>query len=218
MEKNILKTSDVSKIYLKFTDGKNHQRKELVTVRYMDDKHYYFNGRVPTNFAKPKWRAKTDIIVYTPEGVYNANVIIREVNFTLSEILYKVDLPRSWKFTQLRAGSRKKVQLPLTLKFNDGLEIQAETVDLSVGGFSFISKQDLSVIHTRFASNCKIQFPKEGTINFPDGLLEIDTMYVRQKAITDDYELEGHKIYSFKFLNLSPDYKMILKNFLMKII
>ena len=50
MEKNILKTSDVSKIYLKFTDGKNHQRKELVTVRYMDDKHYYFNGRVPTNF------------------------------------------------------------------------------------------------------------------------------------------------------------------------
>lgn len=217
MQKNILKTSDVTKIYLNFTDGKNHRRREEVKLRYIDNKSCYFVGPTIINFTKPKWRAKTDIIVYTPDGVYSANVIIRETNFSLNNIFYKVDIPKTWKFTQLRVGSRKNVKLPLKLKFNDGLELEAETLDLSVGGFSFITNQDLSTVHTRFACNCKMFFPKDMTINFPDGILEVDAKYVRQKNITDNYDLEGHKIVSFKFLELSPDYTMILKNFLMKI-
>lgn len=217
MQQNILKTSNVTKIYLIFVDGKNHRRKEEVRVRYMDNKSCYFVGSTIINFTKPRWRAKTDIIVYTPDGVYSANVIIRDTDFSLNNIFYKVDIPKTWKFTQLRAGSRKEVKLPLKVKFNDGLEIEGETLDLSVGGFSFISNQNLSTLHTRFACNCQIQFPNDTLLNFPDGLLETEAKYVRSKAIVDDYEMEGYKILCFKFLNLSPDYTMILKNFLMKI-
>ena len=89
MQKNILKTSDVTKIYLNFTDGKNHRRREEVKLRYIDNKSCYFVGPTIINFTKPKWRAKTDIIVYTPDGVYSANVIIRETNFSLNNIFYR---------------------------------------------------------------------------------------------------------------------------------
>lgn len=217
MDKNILKASDVTKIYLTFVDGKNYRRKEEVRVRYLDSKSCYFAGSTPINFTKPKWRTKADIIVYTPDGVYTATVIIRDTEYSLNNIFYKLDIPKTWKFKQLRSGSRKKVSLPLTIKFNDGLEISGETYDLSVGGFSFISSENLSTIHTRFACNCKIQFPTGLTINFPDGLLNTDSLYVRQKALSEGYGLENKKLLCFKFLSLSPDYQMILKNFLMKI-
>ena len=49
MQQNILKTSDITKIFLSFNDGKNYRRKEAVTVRYMDNKHCYFAGDIPIN-------------------------------------------------------------------------------------------------------------------------------------------------------------------------
>ena len=217
MQQNILKASNVTKIYLTYVDGKNYRKKEEVKLRYIDNKSCYFVGPTIINFNKPRWRTKTDIVVYTPDGVYTATVILRDAEFNLNNIYYKVDVPKTWKYTQLRAGSRKEVKLPLKLKFNDGLEIDGETLDLSVGGFSFVSRQELSTVHMRFACNCQMFFPKDMTINFPDGILEVDAKYVRSKAITDNYELEGHKVLSFKFLNLTTDYEMIIKNFLMKI-
>lgn len=217
MQQNILKASGVSKIYFNYVDGKNVRRKEIVKVRYMDNKSCYFVGDIPVNFAKPKWRAKADIVVYTPDGTYSTTVIIRDASLSLREILYRVDIPRTWKYTQMRAGTRKEVKLPVKLKFNDGLEIEAETQDVSIGGFSIITNQEFSTMHTRFACNCKVQFPKDSIINFPDGLLDTSCIYVRQRPILDDYELQDHKVVCFRFVNLPTDYSMILKNYLMKI-
>ena len=114
-------------------------------------------------------------------------------------------------------GSRKQVTLPVKLIFNDGLEIDAQTYDLSVGGFSFEGAHEFSTVQTRFACTCKIQFPADGVINFPDGLLQTDAKFVRQKIKKTGYNIEEDKLLCFKFINLSPDEKMILKNFLMKI-
>ena len=183
----------------------------------MEKKTCNFVGKILTNFKKPGWRAKTEIVVYTPEGIYTASVIIREIEFTINDMSYTIDVPKVWKFTQLRAGSRKSVALPLKLRFNDGLEIEGQTLDLSVGGFSFISDKVLSTVHTRFACNCKMVFPNDLIMNFPDGVLETDAMYVRQKNIDDDYELRDSKILCFKFKDLSSDKAMIIKNFLMKL-
>ena len=216
MQQNILKASNVTKIFLKFTDGKKYNRKEAVKLRYMDNRSCYFAGQAIINFSKPKWRAKTEIIVYTPDGVYSTIVTIKETSYSLNNILYKVDIPKSWKFTQLRAGTRKEIALPINVKFNDGLEISGETYDLSTGGFSIISNQELSTIHTRFACICKIQFPKDAIINFPDGILETEALYVRQKPIKEGFDLEEYKMLCFKFKNLSADDTMILKNFLIK--
>lgn len=217
MQENILKTSNVTKIYLDFYDGKNRHIKEEVTVRYMDSKFCYLVGGIPINFNKPKWRAKANIIVYTTDGIYKTTVIIRDINFSLSDVVYRLDLPKKWDFKQLRAGSRKKVALPFKIKFNDDFEINANLHDLSVGGFSFVGNYNLSTVHTRFACNCKITFPKDSVINFPDGILDNDAIFVRKKPLITEFGLTGEEVYCFKFLNLSPDYVLILKNFLMKI-
>jgi len=216
MQENILKTSNVTKIFLNYFDGKNIKHKETVKVRYMDNKHCYFSGASLPNFTKPKWRAKADIIVYTPEGIYSATVIIRDTEFSLNNIFYKVDLPKTWKFTQLRSGSRKQFSLPLKLKFNDGLEIETMTYDISVGGFSFHGTQDLTTLHKKFACNCQIQFPTDSIINFPDGIFEVDALFVRQKVLKEGYNVGEDKLLCFKFLNISPNDEMIIKNFLMK--
>ena len=60
-------------------------------------------------------------------------------------------------------------------------------------------------------------FPKDLIMNFPDGTLEKDVLFVRKKSITDNFEYIDQNLYCFKFLNLTPDEKMILKNFLLKI-
>lgn len=218
MQENILRNSNVTKLYIEFPDGKNYKRKELVAVKYIDNKSCYFSGPTPTSqFTKPKWRTKANIIVYTPDGVYKTTVIIRDVDFSLNGVLYQLDLPKNWEFKQLRAGSRKKVKLPLTIKFNDGLTIETETFDLSIGGFSFFGEHNFSTLHTRFAANCKIIFPNDLIMNFPDKTLEKDCLYVRKKVITDDFERMNQNLYCFKFLKLTPDETMILKNFLLKL-
>ena len=217
MQQNILKTSEISKIYFNFVDGKGIKRKELVTVRYMDKNSCYFKGQLIANFNKPRWRAKADVIVYTSEGIYYTQQIIRDVTFSLNEILYKIDLPKTWNFKQLRAGSRKKVSLPVRVVFADEVCIDSETLDLSVGGFAFESGKNLTTVQKNFPAKCTIEFPNDAIINFPDSKLETEIKYVRQKEITDEYDKEGWHIYSFKFTKLSPDENMILKNFLLKI-
>lgn len=217
MQQNILKSSNVVKIFLKYADGKGCERKETVKLRYMDQKSCYFAGQTIVNFTKPKWRTKAEIIIYTPDGIYSAVVILRDTEFSLNSMMYKLDIPKTWKFTQLRSGSRKKIELPVNIKFNDGLEINGITNDLSVGGFSVVSTQELSTIHRRFICTCSIQFSKEAIINFPDGILEADAVFIRQKMLKEGYEQGEQKLLCFKFKDLSADNAMILKNFLIKI-
>ena len=217
MQENILRSSNVTKIFLVYQDGKKLKRRELVKVRYLESKYCYLAGEPILNFKKPGWRAKADIVVYTSDGVYSANVIIRDVNFSLREMLYKLDLPKTWKYTQLRSGSRKVISLPIKITFTDNTIVEIETYDLSIGGFSVLVNQELNTVQTRFPCGCQINFPKESIMNFPDGILDTAARYVRQKAITDDYDLRDHKKYCFKFTGLTPDQQMILKAFLLKL-
>ena len=218
MQHNILRTFDIVKIYFSYKDGRGLNKKELVKVRYTDQKSAYFVGKIPANYAKPKWRTKAIISVYTLDGVYFTEQIIREVNCSLEELLYKVDLPKTWNFKQLRAGTRKRISLPFKIVFADEAVIQAKTFDLSIGGFSFeCEKSNLTTVQKNFPAKCSIQFPNSAIINFPDGLFEATVKYVRQKAIVDEYDKEGYQVYSFKFLKITPDERMVLKNFLLKI-
>ena len=98
MQQNILRSSNVTKIYFVFTDGKGIERKENVTIKYMDKKNCYFVGKSINSFSKPKWRTKAKIIIYTPEGVYHTEEIIHDVTFSFQEMLYKVDVPKIWHF------------------------------------------------------------------------------------------------------------------------
>ncbi|MBE7704001.1 MAG: PilZ domain-containing protein [Cyanobacteria bacterium SIG28] len=216
MERNILNDSDITKIYLVFVDGNGIKRKEPVKLRYMEKKNSFFAGQQLTNFKKPRWRTKADIIVYTSEGIYSANVIMHDTTYALQEIMYNLDTPKTWNFKQLRAGTRKKINLPVKITFSDGLEIESETLDLSVGGFSMLSNTKLGTIHRRFNHRCTIQFSKNDYIYFPNCVLEAEIKFAREKVIREDYELEGYSLYGFKFVNLNSNTIMNLKGYLIK--
>ena len=217
MQQRILKSGMVSKIVFLYTDGIGISKKEVVNFKYMDKKHCYLQCMNSLNFHKPKWRAKATILTYTPEGIYEATVIIRDAVYSQGEILFQVDVPKSWNFKQLRIGSRKPVELPVKIFFPDDIEIEAYTKDISIGGFAIIAKHNLTTVQKNLASTCSIQFPKDLLLNFPDGKLEASIKYVRSKLITDDYELANHSVISFKFLNLNIEQKTILKSYLVKI-
>ena len=203
MQQNILKNSDITKIYFAYTDGKKNNRKENVQIRYMDTKSCYFVGPSIPNFSKPGWRAKAKIIVYTPEGVYQSEVIIRDITFTFQELMYKIDIPKLWSFKQLRTGTRKQVELPVKIKFSDGAEIESD--------------KNLTTVHKSFPVECIISFPNDGYINFPDGKLIASAKYVRTKTVQID-ELGNLEVYHiFKFMSISADQSLILKNYLLKL-
>lgn len=210
MQKNILTSLDITKICLNYIDGKKNAIKEEVTIKFIDEKACYFIGRPPINFTKPGWRAKAEVVVYTKEGIYSAVEILRDVSFSLESIVYKINIPKKWEFKQMRAHKRKQVELPLKIKFNDGSVLEVKTFDLSLGGFSFISKEELSVVQSKFVCSTQITIPNVD----PEDALSSDTVCVRQKAICDSYELKGCKKYSFKFVNLSASNILALRNFL----
>ncbi len=215
MQNNILRESNITKIYLIYILPNGIKKKVNVSLRYMGDKECYFVGTVLPNFVKPKRKSPLEIIVYTSDGTYRANVKILDTNVGLNEIMYQAELPKTWNFTQLRQGSRKNVALPGSLKFNDGHEIQFETFDLSVGGFSFFTNEKISTIYQRFSAIGTLEFPAELLLNYPDKKLVTEVKFVRnQEEVEGEF---GKAFYALKFVQLTPDETMILKNYLLSL-
>ena len=214
MQENILRNVKIIKIFLDYNDGNGIHRKEEVTLRSMDTSCCIFAGPAPTGFKKPMWWPKATIIVYSTSGIYRATTAIKAINVALKNITYKLELPKKWEYKQLRAGIRKRINSPVKIKFNDGMEIESTTYDLSTGGFSFEGFYDLSTMHTRFACNCKISFPKDVKINFPNGILNVNSIFVRKKPVLTEFGMSGENLYCFKFLNLSEADANAIKEFL----
>lgn len=215
MQHNILRDTEVTKIYLVYLDSNSVKRKESVKLRFMDNNECYFAGVMPVNFVKPKKKTSAELIVYTEDGVYKSNVVIKESNLSLRDIIYTVSIPQKWDFIQCRNSSRKKVQLPLVIKFNDDFIITAQTEDLSLGGISFFSNQNVSSIYKKISGILTLEFPQDLIINFPDSRLVVETKFVREKLNVENHY--GEVLYVYKFLSLNSDEQMILKNFLMKL-
>lgn len=210
MQKNILRDSEINKIYLVYTNANGLKKKENVTLRYMGDKECYFASNLPVNFVKPKNRSMVDIIVYTVDGVFKSTVKILDSNMHLNEILFQCEYPKVWTFSQLRNGSRKTIALQGVLKFNDGESLMFSTTDISIGGFSFLSKIKIPSIYTKFSCICELEFPKELLVNFPDRTLITEVKFVRNQ----DDNLD-ETFYALKFAKLSNDETRIIKNFIL---
>lgn len=213
MQTNILRGSNITKIYLIYTNSKKLKKRVNVKLRYMGDKECYFSGSIPVGFEKPKRKSPVELIVYTSDGIYNTTVKILDSNLNVNEVMYQLEIPKTWRFSQLRSGSRRVVALPGCLKFNDGTEISFETTDLSIGGFSFTTKEKIPSIYQRFSCICTLEFSKELIINFPDCKLETEVKFVRSKdSIDDNLDVS---FFALKFVNLADESKMILKNYLL---
>lgn len=209
MEENALAKNNIVKIFLCFVDGKKVSHKDLVELRAMDEKNCYFYAPSNYNLVKPGFFAKAQIIVYTTDGTYTASERIRNIDFALDKTLYTIAKPKKWEFTQKRVGERKTTSLPVKIEFNENVVWETNIVNISVSGFSVYSPDRLSNLQTKFPCKC--------TIEFPDGIQEIKAKHVRQQMILDDYELAGQSAHSFRFLNIMPDQKLILKHYMLKL-
>lgn len=211
MQQNILRESNVTKIYLIYVD--NGARKKMpVKLRFMDNKECYFATPTPNGFNKPKRKSPAELKVYTKDGVYQAQVTLIDSNMSLSEIMYEVSIPSRWDFIQLRSSTRKKVELPLKISFNDGFSIETKTHDLSLGGISFVSNKPFSSIYKKISGILTLELPKNTLQNFPDGQMSVETKFVRETP----YGNFGEMLYSFKFIGVKLEDEDILKNFLLR--
>ena len=212
MQHNILKDSNITKIFLIYVNN-GSRKKETVKLRFMDNKECYFVAPTPVKFEKPKKKIPAELNVYTSDGVYKTKVTLIDTNMSLREVLYEVSIPKSWDFIQLRASSRKLIELPVSIKFNDGYSINATTYDLSLGGISFFSKESISSIYKKISGILTLELPKDTLINFPDGKMTVETKFVREK-----FDIENHfgeQLVIFKFIVMIPDDEMILKNYML---
>ena len=66
MQHNILRDSNVTKIYLMYIDG-GARKKIQVKLRFMDSKEGYFAAPTPRGFVKPKRKIPAELNVYTTE-------------------------------------------------------------------------------------------------------------------------------------------------------
>ena len=215
MQQNILRNTSVTKIYLIYLDKNNIKKKEAVKLRFMDNKECYFAAPMGANFEKPKKKTQAELVVYTEDGIYKASVLLKDANLSLRDIVYTVTLPLKWDFIQCRSSSRKMVELPLSIKFNDGYIIEAVSYELSTGGGSFFSKQNIPSIYIRFSGTLTLELPHDLIINFPEGKLITEAKFVREKSEIENHY--GEVLYIYKFISLNDDAQMILKNYLMKL-
>ena len=214
MQHNILRDSNVTKIYLIYVHN-GARKKETVSLRFMDNKECYFAAPTPVKFDKPKKKIPAELNVFTTDGVYKTKVTLIDTNMSLREVLYEVSIPKVWDFIQLRNSSRKLVELPVSIKFNDGFTINATTYDLSLGGISYYTKDTVSSIYKKISGILTLELPKDTLINFPDGKMTVETKFVREKSGDEDHF--GEQLVIFKFIGITPDDEMVLKNFLIKL-
>ena len=212
MQHNILRDSNVTKIYLIYVDG-GARKKIQVKLRFMDSKESYFAAPTPRGFVKPKRKIPAELNVYTTDGVYKTKVTLLDSNMSLNEVMYEVSIPNKWDFVQLRSSSRKEVELPLKITFNDGFAIETKTHDLSLGGISFVSKESFNSIYKKISGILTLALPNNVLINFPDGKMTTEAKYVRETEPNDF----GEVLYSFKFCSIKPEDEDVLKNYLLRL-
>lgn len=214
MQQNILRDASVTKIFLIYVENGSRKKME-VSLRFMDNKQCYFSTSTINLFQKPKKKLDAELKVYTIDGVYTTKVKLLDSNVSLKEIMFEVSVPKTWDYVQLRSSTRKNIELPLTIKFNDGFEIQAQSYDLSLGGISFFSKEEINSIYKKISGILSFELPKNTIINFPDGKMTTEAKFVREVRDMEDHFDE--KLYIFKFMSVSLEDKEVLKSFLIRL-
>ena len=212
MRGNILKESNITKIYLIYNDG-ILRKKYKAKLRYMDKSECFFATDLPAGFKKPKKKIPVEIQAFTPDGVYKTNLQILDTNTTLREAIFQVTVPDTWRFIQLRNGSRMSIDLSVKVAFDDGFTIETTTNDVSINGFAFFDRKNLSSIYKKL--------PCTVTVKFPNGALEgipNDTLVKKAKFVREEENIEYHEgefLYAFKFIDLENKEELALKNFLL---
>ena len=212
MQRNILRNSDIEKIYISYED-KISKKKFNVKLRFMDDKECYFAMAFFPEFVKPKRNTKAVISAYTEDGVYTSDVRINEATLSMDDLLFVVTLPKEWHFKQSRQSTRKLHELPYSIKFNDGFELKGTTYNISTGGISFVTTQTISSIYERIPGTLTLEL--SGNIIEAGELsnLNVEVRFVRKQINFDEF-VSDKILYVWKFSNISEQQQEFLKSYI----
>lgn len=214
MQTNILKSSDVTSIYLIYTE--NYVRKKYsARVRFLDTKECYLSTEIPANFTKPKKKQDAEVVAYTEDGVYKAQVKIMDTTYSGQELMYITELPAQWKYTQLRQSTRKKVSAPFKMTFNDGYSLEAEIYDISLGGISFYLDSDISDLYKKLNGIIKIELPSNSYANINTTIIKTEVRFLRMHTNKNN---PNDSRFVYKFLGLTDNNYMDLKNYLIRLL
>ena len=216
MHDNILRDSLVTKIFLTYTEEGKKQVIRL-KLRFMDNLQAYFSAITPENYVKPKRRTPAEIKVYTVDGIYKTTVTINDISATYNELFFEVSLPKIYEFIQNRSSSRNRTELPITIKYNDGFEINTNTFDLAIGGLAFYSPTPISSIYKKLPAVLTLTLPTTVWTKTVDPKVVLETVFVRETFEEEAEDHFGEYFYSFKFINLPKDIENMLKDYLINI-
>ena len=213
MQHNILKNSNLSSIYLIYNDST--KKKLEVRFRFMDKNDCYLSVSILQNYTKPKKNTSAELVAYTEDGVYRTKVKIKDFITSLNEVLYVVENPKNWEFTQLRDGTRKEYSLPFVLRFNDGFEINSMSHDISTGGISFVSAEPIPNVYKKVSGSLSFSIPQanfKATENNNNNIT-IDVKFLRMMETNNTKD----NCYVYRFINISQDDIDKIKMFLISI-
>ena len=214
MNTNILKNSNLSSIYMLYNEGA-YKRKFNVTLRYADTNECYLLASVLGNFTKPKKNTNAQLIAYTTDGVYNTDVKIVDTNVSIQQdIVFTVNLPKTWNYVQLRRSTRKECVFPFEIKFNDGHVIQGNTRDLSLGGISFITDKPIPEIYKKVNGVLSFKLPEQSQFIPLSSEIVTDVKFLRMPTVDDS---EEKFCYVYKFLTIQNDCMDAIKLFLINL-
>ena len=197
----ILKNSDITKVYISYLN-RGQKVKQEVRVSFADMKECYFSMATPINFEKPQKRIPVEITVYTPDGVHKGNSVLTETEVTISEVMFILNAPQTWKFVQMRLNARKLANISVKVSFNDGFEMKAPSHNISLGGISFFYKEKLSSIYTKLPCQISLKLPGLDPELYPTGEFVVTGRYVREKDNADEFH-PFDTLYVFKYVGLN---------------
>lgn len=211
MTLDVLTLPNIERICIKYNDGKGQPVKVNVVLNHIDDKYCFLSTKLSVNFSKPRWWAPVEIFIYTSSGVYQGKAKIRAVNVLLKKINYKIDIPKTWEYSQFRKGDRKKCAFPIKIKFVDDTVIETTIREINLAGFAILSDTNFTTVQKKFSASCEIQMKKDG--QGVETLIQ-DVIYVREKDEKDEEYYGTIHLACFKFVNVSDKNTMILRNYI----
>ena len=214
MQQNILRESNVTSIYIVYEEH-GIKKKYPVRLRFMDQKECYFSLLERNDFQKPKRKTDAALYVYTTDGIYDTKIVIFDCEMNINETFIQVSVPKEWRYTQLRNSTRKLAEMPVNIKYNDGYEINTTSYDISLGGVSFLSNEEIPAIYRKLPATLTLKLPSGQIMNFENGEMKTEAQFVRGKEITVDYD--NYTIYVYKFKNVKEADADILKYFIMRL-
>lgn len=210
MDINILKRKNLVAIYLVYRDRIKKMVK--VDVHFIDkDVCYLETDLWDNNLRKPRNNQKAEILAYTMNGLYIGNTKIVDTTVTLPKVMFTVENPKKWNYTKTRSSVRKIISLPFTIKYNDGYEIKANTIDISLGGITFaLTDEPILPMYYNFNGEIEIDLSNSEISAEVGTVLKSEVKYLREMST------KKASTYVYRFISMDSHYinilKLLLKN------